>query len=102
MTLAGKPVKQDLTRYHHYLTKGVSQQDLEPMAEEQMSRFYTWLPPKLANNPDFSALRESLEHEVLTDYQNSLRKAIVDYILMDTGEKRRLRIAAIPQTFPRR
>ena len=80
----------------------MGQQDLEPMAEGQMSRFYTWLPPKLAFNPDFGALREKLEQEVLEDYQDSLRKAIVDYILMDSGEKRRLRISSIPQAFPRR
>lgn len=99
---AGQPSKQDLTRYNYYLTRGVAQQDLEPMADGQMSRFYTWLPPSLVNNPDFSALREGLEREILTDYNNSLRKTIVDYILMDSGEKRRLRISAIPQAFPRR
>ncbi|CAE1273282.1 DNAH [Acanthosepion pharaonis] len=36
------------------------------------------------------------------DYEFSLRKAIVDYILKDPKEKARLHIAWIPQSFPQR
>ena len=100
--MAGQPVQQDLIRYKYYLTHGVGQQDVEPMSKEQLRRFYSSLPFKLANNPELTGLRKKLEEEIAKDYHCSLKKAIVDYILMDSGEKKRLRIASIPQSFSRR
>ena len=72
------------------------------MTSHQMRQFLSWLPTKLTSNTDLSKLMEDLQNEVIRDYQHSMKKAIVDYILMDTGERKRLRIAAIPHSFPRR
>lgn len=100
--VAGRPTDKDLKRYQYYLTRGIINDDLEPMEDQQMHKFYCRIPTKLALNPDLSALREKLENEIHDDYQNSLRKAIVDYILMDPQEKQRLRINSVPRYFHKR
>ena len=60
------------------------------------------LLPKLLENPDWKELRKELWNEVLKDYKLSWQKAIVDYILIDTMEMKRLRIESIPRGFPKR
>ena len=43
---------------------------------------------------------KSLESEIIDDYKRSLRSAIVDYILMDSDERKRLCIETVPIEFP--
>ncbi len=57
------------------------------------------LPPSLLGNPDWQGVREGLWREVRADHNHSLRKAIVDYVLMDSGELARLKIASVPRDF---
>lgn len=52
--------------------------------------------PKLLDNPDMQGLRGQLWEEVHKDFQISMQKSIVDYILMDSEELRRLRISSLP------
>ena len=40
--------------------------------------------------------------EVNDDYRESWQKTIVDYVLMDSSEKERLRIGAFPRSYPLR
>ncbi|XP_028395318.1 dynein heavy chain 3, axonemal-like [Dendronephthya gigantea] len=60
------------------------------------------IPEKLQSDPELDALLNDLFKEVEDDYIFSIRKAIVDYILMNPSEKVRLSISAIPRPFPRR
>lgn len=48
----------------------------------------------------FDVITESLESEIIDDYKRSLRSAIVDYILMDSDERKRLSIETVPVEFP--
>lgn len=43
---------------------------------------------------------KGLEPEIIDDYKRSLRSAIVDYILMDSDERKRLSIETFPIEFP--
>lgn len=43
---------------------------------------------------------KDLESEIMNDYKESLRSAIVDYILMDSDERERLSIKTVPVEFP--
>lgn len=43
---------------------------------------------------------KNLELEIIDDYKQSLRSAIVDYILMDSNERKRLFIETVPIEFP--
>jgi dynein heavy chain len=100
MKVSGNPTESDVKRYKFYLTQGVTDEDIEPMTKHQMNSFYKRLLPQLVSN--FADTCKSLEEEILNDYNSSLKKAIVDYILMDPQEKRRLRIGALPLASPQR
>ncbi len=72
------------------------------MLQSEMSRFYRRMSPKLALSGHFVDIRKELEEEVIKSYYLSLQKSIVDYVLLDNGERKRLRIHSIPVPYPRR
>lgn len=84
----------------YYLTHGVKDEDIEPMPPNQMKMFYDKLSPFLIQN--FAGLCKNLEEEILSDHYSSLKKSVVDYILMDPKEKERLKIGATPISPPQR
>ncbi|XP_028395151.1 dynein heavy chain 3, axonemal-like isoform X1 [Dendronephthya gigantea] len=98
-----EPSKQDLKRYNFYITKGIRMDSLALCNPAIMRRILAnKIPEKLQSDPELDALLNDLFKEVEDDYIFSIRKAIVDYILMDPSEKVRLSISAIPKPFPRR
>ena len=76
--------------------------DMPPMPDRTLVQVNSRILPKLLRNPDWREMRENLWTEVSEDYKYSWQKAIVDYVLMDSMEKERLRIAACPHAFPMR
>ena len=95
------------------------EEDLAPFPEHTLPAVHSRLAPSLLTNPDWSALIDSLHQEIITvggvlplcpcrtpphslhasllqDYNHSLQKSIVDYILQDRSEQTRLRIPAVP------
>eukprot|EP00794_Sanderia_malayensis_P008808 gene8808-9750_t len=96
-----EPSDRDLQRYYHYIMNGIPctsvlAQDKEIMERVMADRIPTHLKH---GNCNFIKIIEELKSEVDDDYHFSLRKAIVDYILKDEGEKRRLHISSIPKSF---
>lgn len=89
-------------RYEYYVQQGVSPSDIAPMPAETMEEIYRHLAPKLLQNPDWQPLKDQLVEEVQQNYQLSLQKAIVDYILRDSNELKRLKIASVPRVFPQK
>lgn len=67
-----------------------------------MDNVHLRLAPKLLQNPDWQPLRENLLQEIEDSYQLSLKIAIVDYILRDSAELKRLKIASVPRVFPQK
>jgi hypothetical protein len=51
----------------------------------------------LTSDEDLHALIEDLETEVEADYVNSQKTSILDYILINQSERKRLRVAVAPQ-----
>ena len=72
------------------------------MPAETLENIHGHLSSKLLQNPEWQPLRENLLEEVQQNYQLSIQKAIVDYILRDTTELKRLKIAAVPRVFPQK
>ncbi|MGH0118801.1 UNVERIFIED_CONTAM: hypothetical protein FKN15_062263 [Acipenser sinensis] len=70
--------------------------------QQQMKNVLQLLPHHLKNNPALEKLQEQLTEEIHNDYDFSLRKGMVDYILKDPSERTRLFIASIPHLFPQR
>ncbi|XP_041084991.1 dynein heavy chain 3, axonemal-like [Polyodon spathula] len=98
----GVPSERDLERYLHYLNTGVYSHMLAAQDQQQMKNVLQLLPHHLKNNPELEKLQEKLTEEIHNDYDFSLRKSIVDYILKDPSERTRLFIASIPRSFPQR
>ncbi len=91
-----------LQRYQYYILEGVPQADLPPMPEGTMKQVHSKLLQKLLDNPDWKSLRLNLHKEILNDYKLSLQKAIIDYILKDSSEMKRLKIGSVPRPLPQR
>nr|XP_048316305.1 dynein axonemal heavy chain 3 isoform X6 [Myodes glareolus] len=97
-----KPSELDLERYYYYLTNGIRKDMIAPEDEEVMVRIYKLIPKVLLATPALEPLQVALRSEKERDYYYSLMKSIVDYILMDPMEKKRLFIESIPRLFPHR
>ncbi|XP_078610604.1 dynein axonemal heavy chain 3-like isoform X1 [Branchiostoma floridae x Branchiostoma japonicum] len=98
----GEPSERDLERYYYYITKGVRSEMLAPAPEDQMPNIKSRIPEALRNNPDLNKIVVALTEEAEGDYNFTLRKCIVDYVLKDEKEKSRLHISWIPRSFPHR
>ncbi|KAH0631920.1 hypothetical protein JD844_019823 [Phrynosoma platyrhinos] len=96
------PTDIDLERYCYYIHKGIRKDMLAPQDERTMDNILKYIPSHFLNNPNLEALLSSLTAEIQDDYQIWLMKNIVDYILMDPDERKRLFIHSIPQPFPQR
>ena len=95
------PFAPHLQRYEHYLNSGVPTFELPSLPDETTSNVHSRILPKLLGNQDMQELRNKLWEEVHKDFQTSMQKSIVDYILMDSLELKRLRIASLPPKHPR-
>ncbi|XP_062820321.1 dynein axonemal heavy chain 3 [Anolis carolinensis] len=96
------PTDIDLERYCYYIHKGIRKDMLAPQDELVMENILSLIPSRFLTNLHLEALRKSLKEEIQDDYHIWLMKDIVDYILMDPDERRRLFICNIPRPFPQR
>nr|XP_058892896.1 dynein axonemal heavy chain 3 isoform X22 [Kogia breviceps] len=97
-----KPTESDLERYYYYLTNGVQKDMIAPEEDEVMVRISKLISNTLLTSPFLEPLMTVLVEEKENDYYSSLMKSIVDYILMDPMERKRLFIENIPRAFPQR
>ncbi|XP_027467991.1 dynein heavy chain 3, axonemal [Zalophus californianus] len=105
MEIEGKetqPSESDLERYYYYLTNGIQKDMIAPEEDEVMHRISKLISNTLLTSPFLEPLMIALVKEKENDYYSSLMKSIVDYILMDPTERKRLFIENIPRMFPRR
>ncbi|XP_057310450.1 dynein axonemal heavy chain 3-like isoform X2 [Hydractinia symbiolongicarpus] len=107
------PSEQDLERYYYYINYGVSRDDILVPDDIFVDHILTFriLPQFNFNNNNNNnnnnynndnnhvKLIDELKKEVYEDYNFSSRKAIVDYILRDEKERKRLFIKAIPKPY---
>ncbi|XP_006876041.1 PREDICTED: dynein heavy chain 3, axonemal [Chrysochloris asiatica] len=96
-----KPSELDLERYYYYLTHGIRKDMIAPEEAEVMMRISTLISNKQIASA-LEPLLEKLIKEKENDYYTSIMKSIVDYILMDPVERKRLFINSIPRLFPQR
>ncbi|XP_040829844.1 dynein heavy chain 3, axonemal isoform X1 [Ochotona curzoniae] len=97
-----KPSELDLERYYYYLTNGIRKDMIAPEEDEVMVRILKLISNSLQTSPFLEPLLSALVDEKKNDYYESLMKSIVDYILLDPMEKKRLFINSVPRMFPQR
>uniref|UniRef100_A0A8C2VP56 Dynein axonemal heavy chain 3 n=1 Tax=Chinchilla lanigera TaxID=34839 RepID=A0A8C2VP56_CHILA len=96
------PSELDLERYYYYLTNGIRKDMIAPEEDGVMVRISKLISNKLLTSPSLEPLLVALVDEMENDYYSSLMKSVVDYILMDPMERKRLFIESVPRLFPRR
>ncbi|RUS89800.1 hypothetical protein EGW08_002412, partial [Elysia chlorotica] len=96
------PTKRDMERYYYYIRKGISPAMLASQSEEQLRNIEKMVPSHLLSARHLQPMYQDLKEEIANDYEMSSRKCIVDYILQDRSEKKRLHIEWIPMPFPQK
>ncbi|XP_056119629.1 dynein axonemal heavy chain 3 [Rhinichthys klamathensis goyatoka] len=98
-----EPTERDLERYLYYITEGIYGHMLAPHPPEQITGILKLVPSRFQEDEQkMQWMQEDLLEEVQRDYEFSLRKSIVDYILLDPAERERLSISAVPRPFTSR
>ena len=90
-----------MQRYEYYVRRGIPLSDLAPMPQETLPNVHSRLSARLMSRK-WQELRKELHSEIEKDYQHSLQKGIVDYVLKDPLEKQRLKILSVPLEAPHR
>ncbi|XP_074409026.1 dynein axonemal heavy chain 3 isoform X4 [Zonotrichia albicollis] len=96
------PSSDDLERYCHYIHNGVREDMLAPQDKEVVKKILKPFPVHIFPGPEPEEYLARLKGEIRNDYRISIMKAIVDYILLDPAERKRLSIQSTPRPFPRR
>lgn len=118
-------------RYLHYINKVIPISDLPPLPHQQMTNIRRLLPPDSESNTQLQLIKQHLEAKVVKYYYFSFRKSIgmkdskgaisllfyffikfellldfvlflVDYVLLDPSERKRLAIFSVPMSLPKR
>ncbi|XP_075900184.1 dynein axonemal heavy chain 3 [Nelusetta ayraudi] len=99
--LQTEPDGRDLERYQHYITTGISSAVLSSLPAQQLTKILRLLPPDTErSSANMPTVRADVQDEAEKDYHLSMKKSIVDYVLMDPLERRRLSVSSIPRPFP--
>ncbi|XP_062847578.1 dynein axonemal heavy chain 3 [Trichomycterus rosablanca] len=96
-----EPTQEDFERYMYYITEGIQKDVLAPQPPQHVSNILQLLPA-CSSEDEAQTRHAGLLEEVARDYDFSIRKSIVDYILEDHKERERLSISSVPRSFPRR
>ncbi|RZF36882.1 hypothetical protein LSTR_LSTR004570 [Laodelphax striatellus] len=87
----------DIERIQYYLFEGIEERMIEPFNESWLEKSLKKINPKLLLNK--SCLNACIE-ELHEYYSNSMRVALLDYIMLDPNERMRLGIHTYPIKYP--
>ena len=86
-------------RYWTYVNDFVPDSILPTLEPTFWSNVNSYIPPLLLKEPRLNGSRESMKSEVLQLRHQALKQSVVDYILMDPEECRRLKIQKVQRTY---
>ncbi|CAH8611141.1 unnamed protein product [Schistosoma intercalatum] len=93
-----KPSERDIERYTYYINKGIPDFMLAPLPNELWESLQKYLPLSLTLTWPTQIV--DLQQEIHDDYVYAVKKSIVDYILLDPEERKRLFIESLPIPYP--
>ncbi|XP_059151071.1 dynein axonemal heavy chain 3-like [Physella acuta] len=88
LSRAATPEPEDKERYYQLAEKAIDPSMVGPITKETLEGIYHFVPRKL--RLDFPQTTRSFLKEVDNDYKASVRRAILDYVLLDPAEQERL------------
>ena len=93
-----------IVRYHHYVERGVrEEEDVAPPREEWFENVLALVPPDpagLMTRDRFDDIVLGSLEDMREDYYHAVKKAIVQYALVDASERRRLNLEALDGLLP--
>ena len=94
-----EPSKTDMERYEFYIQNGIDKAMIAQLPEKQYDLFFSYVSQKLKTQPYSKRILDQLKGDVGVDYDYAMRKAIIDYILLNYEERKRLKIEHVPRAF---
>ncbi|KAK2580549.1 hypothetical protein KPH14_007682 [Odynerus spinipes] len=91
---------EDIQRLLCLRNECISDHHLEPYNYDNIENAIKLIIGRLRKLEDFNEIVQELEVEIIDDYKKSLRYAIVDYILLDADERKRLLVETMPMEYP--
>ncbi|KAJ3114982.1 Dynein heavy chain 3, axonemal [Phlyctochytrium bullatum] len=79
-------------RYWYYVTKGIPEDAIAPIDQTTLKNVEKYIPDKFCASDHLQAKRQEMVIEICEDYNIALKQSIVDYILLDDNERKRLMI----------
>lgn len=94
-----EPSDQDAERYQYYIENGPDKSMIAPLPDNQFEVFYKLIKPELREHPFMKEFEPTLIRDIHNAYEYSMRKSILDYVLLNFEERRRLKIECVPRPF---
>ncbi|CAH3114243.1 unnamed protein product [Pocillopora meandrina] len=82
------PLESDRERYNSLVEKAIHTSMVAPLSREWKKKTHDFLPKSLKQ--DFKETLDALDKEMETEYTRSVKQSILDYVLLDLKEQRRL------------
>lgn len=93
-------MQANLDRYYYYIANGTDDSMIAPLQDEEFKKIVRFLRVKFNINEHLTeGVFIQLRNEIRNDYSLSMRKSIVDYVLMNENERKRLNIEWTPKKF---
>ncbi|KAK9508782.1 hypothetical protein O3M35_006257 [Rhynocoris fuscipes] len=89
---------EDMEKIHYYITKGINSNIIQPYNEKWLNNIKSRIPQEKRKR--WHKLIQQCCNEVREGYDLCLKETIVEYILLDENERRRLNIITRPFKFP--
>ena len=94
-----EPSDADLQRYHYYVEHATNKYMIAKQPDNQFDLFCKFIPEELRESKFMRLLEKELSNDIEQDYKYSMKKAIVDYVLLNREERARVKIEALPRPF---
>ncbi|XP_047365165.1 dynein axonemal heavy chain 3-like isoform X3 [Vespa velutina] len=91
---------EDIERLLYLRNECIADHHLEPYNYDNIENAKKFIIGRLRKCEDFNGIIKKLEGEIIDDYKKSLCYSIVNYILLDADERKRLLIETMPIEYP--
>ncbi len=93
------PSEIDLERYYYYVENGTDETMIASLPSNQFEQFARFISPSLRETERAQEINNCIVDEIKKTYVGSMKKTIVDYVLMNLEERKRLKIEWLPKHF---
>ena len=86
-------------RYWNYVKKDIHEAKMARLGKKQLSRIRMRLRQEWFQNIMMRKLIGTLTEEVSAEYLSAVKRSVVDYVLLDAGERKRINVHRVPKRF---